>query len=378
MNLSGLRAQLDKIDDEISRLFKERMEVVDQVAEVKRQTGGAVLNKNREQDIISRLTRGEIPETAAQLQLLFSTLFGISRSHQASRMPHQTTLSDAIREAASAGGEFPESTSAACQGVEGAYSQIACARLFSSPQISFFSSFEGVFRAVDQGLCRYGVLPIENSANGSVTKVYDLMKKYNFYIVKSVRLRIDHCLLMLPGTKPENIKEIISHEQALGQCSTFIENLPGVKATVCENTAVAAKLVSESGRSDLAAVSSAECAGLYGLEIVRREIKNTDHNYTRFICISKKLEIYPCARKTSLMLTLPHRPGSLFDVLSKLSALGLNLTKLESRPIVGRDFEFLFYFDFETGEYSEPVLRLFDELAEDLERFKFIGSYNEI
>ncbi|MDR0839804.1 MAG: chorismate mutase [Christensenellaceae bacterium] len=378
MNLTDLRTQIDTTDDEIARLFKRRMEIVNQVAEVKKQSGDAVLNKNREREILSRLTQDETPETAGQLRLLFSTLFGISRNQQSAQMTRTTELSDMIRLATTGAEAFPQNAVVACQGIEGAYSQIACDKMFTFPSILYFSSFDSVFRAVDKGMCRYGILPIENSANGSVAQVYELMKLYDFFIVKSLRLRIDHCLLMRPGGKRGDIKEIVSHEQALGQCSALIESMPGVRVTVCENTAMAAKFVSESDRTDIAAISSPDCALLYNLSVVERNIQNTEHNYTRFICISKRLEIYPGACKTSVMLTISHRPGSLFDILSKLSALGLNLTKLESRPIAGRDFEFMFYLDFDTGTYTEPVLRLFDELQESLEQFKFIGSYAEM
>jgi chorismate mutase/prephenate dehydratase len=242
----------------------------------------------------------------------------------------------------------------------------------------YMNSFQGVFQAVDKNLCRYGILPIENSVHGSVTQVYDLMEKYNFHIVRAIKLQVNHMLLAKNEADISKIKEIFSQEQALGQCSEFLSKLPGVKITVCANTAVAAKLVTDSPRTDIAAISSKSCAELYGLVPICDKIQNSDNNYTRFICISKQLEIYPGADKTSLMFTLPHRPGSLYNIIARFAALGLNLTKLESRPIPGRDFEFMFYFDMDASIYSKEVISLLSELDSSPEKFVFLGSYLEI
>ena len=204
------------------------------------------------------------------------------------------------------------------------------------------------------------------------------MMKYNFYIVKGLRLKIDHNLLVNPGVKKSDIKEIFSHEQAIAQCSEYLKQFPGeVKITVCENTAMAAKMVSESGRMDAAALSSRFCAELYGLKILEKTVQDRDNNYTRFICISKKLQILPGADKTSVMMVIGHKPGELYKILSKFYMLGINLTKLESRPISERDFEFMFYFDLETSVYSEKFIQLMSELNEKCEEFKYLGSYLE-
>ena len=242
----------------------------------------------------------------------------------------------------------------------------------------YFNSFSGVFQAVESGLCRYGILPIENSTAGSVNEVYDLMKKHNFYIVRSIKLRIDHNLLAKKGTKLSDIKEIYSHQQALDQCSEFLKSLKGVKITVCENTAVAAKFVAESERNDVAAISSKNCAELYSLSVLSNTVQNNDNNYTRFICISKSLEIYPGADKVSMMFSIAHKPGTLYNVVSRFSTLGLNLTKLESRPMPGKDFEFLFYFDLNASIYDEKVPELLGEFDDEFDPFTFLGSYSEM
>ncbi|MDO4528498.1 MAG: prephenate dehydratase [bacterium] len=270
----------------------------------------------------------------------------------------------------------PERATVACQGVEGAYSQFACDKMFTYPSIMYFSGFEDVFKAVDSGLCRYGILPVENSTAGSVNKVYDLMNKYKFYITHSLKLFIGHALLAPEGVNLGDIKEVFSHEQALNQCSEYLASL-GVKITVCENTAAAAKMVAESGRKDCAAIGSKDCAELYGLHVIKSGIQNTDNNYTRFICISKNLEIHPGANKTSIMMTIPHKPGSLYNIISSFAALGLNMTKLESRPLPGTNFEFMFYFDIDASVYSDNLKILLNELEHDAEQFSYLGSYTE-
>ena len=312
-------------------------------------------------------------------RVLYSMLFELSRSYQSKQNGRISDLYQLISESiASTPKLFPQNPMVACQGVEGAYSQIACEKIFKSPSILYFKSFDGVFSAIEQGLCEYGILPIENSTAGSVNSVYDLMIKHNFSIVRTFRLKIDHDLLVNPGTSLSDIKEIYSHEQAISQCATFLKTLPNVKVIPVENTAVAARMVAQSHRKDVAALSSHSCAELYGLDCLASSVQDKGNNRTRFICISKNLEIYPGADKTSIMMTLPHRPGSLYKVLARMYVLGINVIKLESRPIPDREFEFMFYFDLETSIYSEEFVQLICELDDLCERFKYLGSYSEV
>ena len=241
-----------------------------------------------------------------------------------------------------------------------------------------FKSFDAVFAAIDKGLCRYGVLPVENSTAGSVNRIYDLMMQYDFSIVRSVRMKINHNLLAKPGTALSDVREVYSHPQALSQCAEYLASLKDVKITPCENTAVAAQQVAQSPRTDVAALASMPCAELYGLQCLQSDVQDQDSNYTRFICISKNLEIYPGADRTSLMMVLPHRPGSLYQVLSRFYALGINLLKLESRPLPGRDFEFMFYFDLETSIYSPEFVRMLSEIEQMAQQMRYLGSYSEI
>ncbi len=378
MKIEDLRTEIDNIDDEISELFQKRMKIAEDVAEYKKESGKSVLDKRREKQVLTRLIGNADPEYKYYIKTLYSMIFNLSKSYQSSKLIDDHSLSDLIREKVKAtNNEFPEDAVVACQGIEGAYSQLAGEKLFKLPNVMFFESFNAVFHAVEKGLCKYGILPIENSSNGSVTQVYDLMRERNFYIARSISLKIDHCLLVKPGMDIKKVKIIYSHEQAIAQCSKYLESLKDVEIKICENTAVAAQMVSEIDSDNGAAISSRDCAGLYGLDILDDTIQNNDNNYTRFICISKDLEIYPGSDRMSIILTVPHRPGTLFELMSKFAATGLNLTKLESRPMKGRDFEFMFYFDFEASVYSEDALSLLDDLSVTLDQFKFLGSYTE-
>ena len=377
MEISQLRANIDKIDGELTSLFQKRMETAAEIAKYKQENSLPVFDRERERDILNAVTAGVPEELQGYTKTLYQTIFDLSRSYQKKLIKPQSSLSKKLEKVTSETPcERPDRAVVACQGVEGAYSQFACDKMFSYPSIMYFSGFEEVFKAVDSGLCRYGVLPLENSTAGSVNKVYDLMNKYKFYITHSIKLFIGHALLAPEGVSIGEIKEIFSHEQAINQCSDFIASL-GVKVTVCENTAAAAKMVADSGRTDCAAIGSKDCAELYGMKVLKSGIQNTDNNYTRFICISKKLEIYPGANKTSIMMTIPHKPGSLYNIISRFAALGLNLTKLESRPIPGSNFEFMFYFDVDASVYSDNLKALLSELENDGEQFSYLGSYSE-
>ena len=379
MDLKELRNEIDLIDDQIVKLFGQRMDVAARVAEYKKQNNMPIFVPAREREKLQDVSEKAGPEMANYTRVLYSMLFELSRSYQSKQNTVANELygniSNAIENTPKL---FPQAPMVACQGVEGAYSQIACEKIFKSPFIMYFKNFEGVFTAIEQGLCQYGILPLENSTAGSVNKVYDLMIKHNFSIVRTFRLKVDHNLLVNPGTKLEDIKEIYSHEQAISQCAQFLHGLKSVKIIPVENTAVASEMVSESGRKDIAALSSRNCAELYGLTCLAASIQDNGNNYTRFICISKNLEIYPGADKTSVMMVLPHRPGSLYKMLARLYTLGINVTKLESRPLPDRDFEFMFYFDLETSIYSDEFVQLMCELDSLCEEFKYLGSYSEV
>ena len=379
MDMNTLRQQIDKIDDELVRLFAQRMEVAAQIGDFKKENHLPIYVPAREREKLQDVAQKAGPEMANYTRVLYSMLFELSRSYQTSRNTEHSALYEQITQSIEQTPKlFPQAPMVACQGVEGAYSQIACERIFKNPFIMYFKNFDGVFNAIEQGLCQYGILPIENSTAGSVKKVYDLMIHHNFSIVKAFRLKVDHNLLANPGAKMESIQEIYSHEQAINQCTEFLKKFPNAKVVPVENTAVAAEMVAKSGRTDVAALSSRTCEELYGLTCLAESVQDEGNNRTRFICISKNLEIYPGSDKTTIMMVLNHRPGALYRVLARLYVLGINVTKLESRPIPDRDFEFMFYFDLDTSIYSEEFVQLMCELDDLCEEFKYLGSYTEV
>ena len=376
MDLQKTRETIDRIDEQLVKLFVERMEAVKDVAKFKKENNMPIFNGKREREIVNKLTNEVSPELALYVKILYNTLFAVSREYQIREINKESKIVDKIKSAlSSTDKQLPASAIVACQGTEGAYSQKACEKLFFNPSVMYFDSFKGVFDAVSNGMCRYGILPLENSVHGTVTEVYDLTSSYDFSIVKAVKIQINHVLAA--KSKDCKVGEICSHRQAIGQCDKFLKSLDGVKITPWENTALAAEYVANSDRSDLAAICSRECAQLNGLHIINDNIVDSDNNYTRFICISKEPEIYPGADKMSFIISISHKPGSLYSLISKFAALGINLTKIESRPIAGKDFEFMFYFEASVSVYSGDLIHLISEFEHNGENFRFLGCYTE-
>jgi len=379
MGIDELRKEIDVIDEEIVELFNRRMGVSAEIARFKKDSGKAVYDPARERELLTKIAEYAGTETEQYAIRLYSLIMEMSKAYQSKMILPESALQKNIDTALDITDKvFPKRSTVACQGIEGANSQIACEKLFELPGIMYFNNFEGVFSAVESGLCKYGVLPIENSTAGSVNKIYDLMIKHNFSIVRSTRIKVDHNLLAKKGTKIDDIKEIFSHDHAINQCSEFLKKYKNVKVTVCENTAVAARMVAESDRTDIAALSSRKCIGLYDLECLAESVQDKGNNYTRFICISKNLEIYPGADRTSIMVVTSHKPGALYRIMSKFNAMGLNLLKIESRPLPDRDFEFSFYFDFEASVYSKDFGNMLAELENGVEEFRYFGTYSEV
>ncbi len=377
--LSDIRQQINRIDQDITRLFIERMEVSEQVAAYKRATGKPIYDRERERANVAAACSRVPAELASYAGTLETVLMEASRAVQHKALGRQGKLATSVRDAiAHAPATFPAQAHVACQGVEGAYQQIATERIVRRPTISYFDSFEGVFQAVEQGFADFGVLPIENSTAGSVNHVYDLMMRHSFHIVRSCRLKIDHNLLVRPGTRKEDVQVVYSHQQAINQCADYIASIPGCRVHVCENTARAAEHVANSSDPGVAALASRACADLYGLEIAEASVQDNQNNYTRFACIAKDLTIYPGADRSSLMVVVNHEPGALYNVLARFYALDINLIKLESRPIPDRDFEFMFYFDIECPAASDEFCALLDSLSETCEDLRYLGSYTEV
>lgn len=378
-NIEDIRASIDALDSRMAELLTERLELADAIAEAKRASGGPVSDPVREREILTRLSREVGPRCGRDVRTVYSTLFGVSKARQRQRLMDGSPLDREIDAAISRGSPDLGLAMVASCGAEGSYAQQAATRMFEVPTILYFNSFEKVFEAVESGLCPYGVLPVENSSAGSVAAVYDLMQKHRFHIVRALKLRIRHVLLGNPGASVDRLAEVSSHSHALSQCGGFLKSHPSIRAVPAINTAVAARELAASGRTDRAVIASRACAELYGLRVLADDVSDATDNYTRFICIARELSVSERANKLGVMLSLPHRPGSLCEVISKFAAIGLNLTKLESRPVAGSPFEFRFVFEFEASVKSPDVRALLSELSTDpeIDHFAFLGAYEE-
>lgn len=378
MNLDKARSQINGINDEMLKLFLERMELSSHVAKAKAQMGKAIFDAKRERDILDKITAQAGPDMDIYARRFFENLFSLSRTFQAEELFKETAFTKEVEAAVAAAPNLPpQRGTVACCGIFGSNAQMACDKLLPLSQILYVNSFQAVFDAVEEGLAQFGVLPIENSSNGSVKEVYDLLERKHCYIVRGTKQWISHDLLAKEGTRLEDIHTVYSHPQALGQCSEFFAQYPHIKLEPYTNTAMAAQMVAQSEDAGIAAIAAPQCAQLYGLQAVRRSIQNNDNNYTRFICITKDLAVYPGANKISIVTTASHTPGGLGSLLTKFGNMGINLTKIESRPIQGHNFEFLFYLDLEASLVDPRVRALLAELHESQDKFRLLGNYPE-
>lgn len=378
MEKDEIRKQIDEVDDRMLSLFLKRMELSGEMAAYKKSRGLPVADKQREREILANISEksGDMEPYAYHL---FTTLFQLSKARQNDLLSGKSKVRAQIEQALASGkAVFPRSGTVACQGIEGANSQAACEKLFTRGSIVYVKTFDAVFDAVESGLCAYGVLPIENSSSGSVRSIYKLLQNRNFSVVRSTRLCIRHELLSKPGTSLADIKEIYSHEQAISQCGKFLSSLKDVKVIPCGNTALAAKLVSESDDPHTAALSSHQCAELYGLSVLADDVQDSDNNYTRFICIAKEPMIFDGANRLSIIFTCDNKPGALYEILSKPAVLGINMSKLESCPVTGRNFEFVFFMDLDASVLEPGVIPMLEDLERRCESFVFLGNYEEV
>lgn len=375
MDLLDLRNEIDDIDEQLIPLLKKRMNISKQVAEYKVKRGLPVLNEQREREILDSV-KEKCGEDGDAIATVFSATMDASRAIQHNIMNSGEKLRKLIETAADDEDEFSKKTIVACAGVEGSYADETALILFKNADIKHYRIFEDVFEAVNKGESPFGIVPVENSTAGSVHEAYDLIIKYRFYVIGSYSLEVNHCLCARKGVKYEDIEEVYSHPQALSQCSEFLKNFDftGVNYT---NTAAAAKFVSQSERKDIGVICSSDAAKKYDLQILKSRIQNISNNRTRFIVISKKLLIEKNADKISLIFSLPHTTGSLYRILGRFSIAGLNLTKLESRPVGNGEFSYYFYVDLLGNIKDNKTLDLLCALYSELPEFKFLGNYHE-
>ena len=373
-DLGEIRVEIDKIDSELIELFKKRMDCAKAVGLYKKENNIPVLNQNRENEILDSVEE-KGGEYGSHARLLFSNIMELSRALQHNIVGSGKKLRADILNASSK--MQTENVKVGYQGIKGANGHEATLKLFPNGEAVNYKTFADVFDAVDREEVTYGVLPVENSTAGSVSAVYDLILKHRFYIVKALDLPIDYCLAGLKQSELSDIEKVWSHPQSLSQCANYISK-HNFDSTPFENTAVAAREAANEKRLNVAAICSYKAAEEYGLKILDNHLQDDKGNTTRFIVISKTLCIPENANKISLCFSLPHVTGSLYGLLCRFNSLGLNLTKIESRPRKGKDFEYLFYLDFSGSVHSDNVIDLISQLSEEMPEFSFLGNYCEL
>ena len=368
MDLKQLRDGIDDVDSEILSLFMKRMKLCRGVADYKKEHDMPVFQGGREQQIIDRIVKLTNDKNLEKgTSALFTTIMDISKILQ-----NRTILAEDHINTCPAP-DFAGARKIGCQGTSGANSEAAAKKVFGDREFTFYPSFEEVFKAVQSGEADYGVLPVQNSTAGSVDSTYDLMAKYPFYIVKMVTLEINHCLAAKKGTKLKDITCVYSHRQALSQCEVFLSKT-GLKKHEYSNTATAAEKVLKSDEP-IAAICSVDCAEKLGLEIIERNVADCTINRTQFIIIAKDMQVAEDSDAVSVMLTIPHKEGSLYRLLTKFYVNNMNLLRIESRPIRDGSFDVMFFLDF-SGKMTDPnVKAVLRDLEENLEDFRCIGTF---
>ena len=377
--LEQYRQEIDRIDGELVQLFLERMAVTGKVGEYKQRAGIPVLDAGREKQVIAAKTAlTDDPARKADVAALYEEIMAISRRQQRKlvREGAEEPGYAAYAAALAARREPVAAPRVVYQGEPGCYSEEAAVGFFG-PEVSSrgLAWFPDVFAALERGEADYAVLPVENSSTGSIRQVYDLLAQYNYYVVGECQVKVEHCLMALPGVALEDIQTVYSHEQGLMQCERYLDAHWGWRRVPTLDTAGSAKQVAESGARTAAAICSRRAAEIYGLHILAEGVNYNAMNHTRFVVVSPVLELRPGRNKISAVFRLPHQSGSLHEILTVFAVQGLNLLKIESRPIPGRGWEYLFFLDF-TGDLAAPemdgVLHGLGQLAAE---FRILGNF---
>ena len=374
IDLGVLRGQLDEIDSQIVKLYEERMDICAKVAEYKIETGKKVFDKVREEEKLARvrsLTHNEF--NSHGISELFEQIMSMSRKLQYQMLAEHGQV-----------GRLPfieveeldtRKVRVVFQGAEGAYSQAAMVRYFGDQVDSIHvDTFRDAMSAIDEGSADFAVLPIENSTAGIVSEIYDLLVEFENYIVGEQSIRIEHCLLGVPGTQIEDIRTVYSHPQSLMQSSRYLGSRSWQQISM-KNNAFAARKVAEEGRKDQAAIASAYAGKVYGLEVLKTGVNNDASNSTRFIIVTNQKIFRKDARKVSICVEVPHESGSLYHMLSNFIYNNLNMTKIESRPIEDRTWEYRFFIDFEGNLSDSAVKNALRGLREEARNMKILGNY---
>jgi len=364
--LDKLRKEIDLCDKDLVEIFEKRMDLVKKVANYKNNNSMDVLNKDREKEVIDKnLEYLDNINFKNNLEDFFENVMRISREIQNKEVQSNKKIPNNI---------LADDLCVGYQGVSGSFSEKALLDYFGKKTIFFnFDDFEDVFKAIDSGKINYGILPIENTSTGGIDIIYDLLRKYNFYIVGEQKIKINHNLLGTKGTKFKDIKEVYSHPQGFMQCSEFLDK--NWKLIFSRNTAVSAKYIKEQNDKTKVAIASKKAAKLYGLDVLFSNINDNNNNYTRFIIVADNLKISDKCNKISIVFTVDHKPGSLFNVIKEFNNNKLNILKIQSRPILNKPWEYFFYLDFEGNTKEKISKEVLELIKKRCIYFKLLGNY---
>lgn len=372
LDLTQIRNDIDTIDEQLLKLFTERMALTGDVARYKAANNMVVFQADREKTIIAKVKENSPEELRKSAAFLFMNIMDISKCAQANDITTDEPIPHLRRQM--------ERPAVAVQGVEGAYGHAAYNKLFSNGSASFYASFAEVFEAVENGDVDYGILPIENSTAGEVTVNMELLEKHHVYINRTTSVECAHVLAAKKGVNEEDISIIFGHEQAIRQCSDYLEARHGLTVIPYHNNGAAALMVSENPSNHLGCICSEECAEMHGLEILHKGIATDPNNATRFICISKALEVYDGADTIAVSLSIPNIAGSLYRMLTKFAVNGINMTKIQSKPLpvdirLKYPDDHMFYIEFPGNINDSATRKLLKNFETDYNYFKLHGNF---
>lgn len=376
LDLNELREEINKVDSELVHLFEKRMKLVKNVAEYKIINDISVLNASREDKVIKRaIDNLKDKSLSREIELFFYDIMEISKDYQ-NKYIEENVEDKKLNEKRV---EINNTElKIGFQGVEGSFSEEALLNYFGDEVSTIaLKHFEDVFEGICEGKINYGILPVENSSTGSVNEVYDLLRKYGCYINGEIIIKVKQNLLGIKGAVIEDIKEVYSHSQGFQQSTQFFKEYPHLQMIPYHNTAISAKFVSETDDVSKAAVASKRAADIYGLDVIKENINFNSNNYTRFVIIGKNMEVNEMADKISVVLTVKHKSGSLCEVLNLFSEKGLNLLKIESRPIMNKSWEYFFHLDFEGNLQNPEIYNIIEKIKTKVTYFKVLGNYKK-
>lgn len=371
--LEGYRKRIDEIDSEITRLFEERMDVVLKVAEYKRKNNLEIFHKGREEVVIKKnIDRLKNKDYEREIEKFYNSLMEVSRELQGRKLNREKENLD-IKEF-----KINEEDIIGFQGVLGSFSEEALIDYFGeNTKSKSYETFEDVFKGIDKGEIKYGILPVENSCTGGISEVHDLLIKYDFHIVGEESIKISHNLLGVKGSSLKDIKEVYSHAQGFSQSSDFLKEHKDLLLIQFKNTAISAKKVMDSNDKTLSAIASKRAAEIYNLDILKEGINNLDSNKTRFIIVAKELLKSKDSNKVSVVFSLEDKPGTLYKLLKYFSENNINMSRIESRPTKNEAWKYYLYIDFEGGLYNFGVLKAIDLIKLNSQYFKLLGWYKK-